>query len=183
VNRRPIPIEELILSSGEDTGPETRSYRDGSVGCRGGEVSAHTYLFEEGVWDVSGVTTTGTGPRETTGETRVVHWPGVWLVEQKLRGATDDDTEVETSIEATPLADDADHTTWTAFSSVLGKQTGHFVVIDDTILSVFECADDGPRGTEVLRQLDDETYESIGALFAGTKRVATWSLQLARRRQ
>lgn len=146
-------------------------------------MSVHTFLFEEGIWDVSGVAFDESGRRETEGEARIVHWPGVWLIESTLAGATDADVAVETSVEVTPLVEDADHTTWTAFSSALGKHEGHFVVVDDTILSIFGCSDDERRGTNVLRQIDEDTYENVGALFAGPRKVASWSLQLTRRRQ
>jgi hypothetical protein len=131
---------------------------------------------------VGGETIAEGGRRETTGEVRVVHWPGVWLIESKLAFAMGAGGEVETSVEVTPLADDADHTTWTAFSSVLGKHRGHFVVFDETILSSFESSEPERRGTDVLRRIDENTYESVGALFEGARRVASWALQMTRRR-
>ena len=144
-------------------------------------MTAHTFLFEEGVWEVSGQTIDEDGEvRESPGDARIVHWPGVWLIETKLTGV-DESESSESSLEVVPATDDTDHTSWTAFDSRTGKQHGHFVFVNDTILSIFECSEGAHRGTEVLRKLEDDVYESIGAHFDGDRKVASWTRRLTRR--
>lgn len=142
---------------------------------------AHTFLFEEGLWDVSGETVGADGDvRETTGEARIVHWPGVWLIEARTERSENEDAG-ETSVEVTPALEGRDHTTWTAFDSVLGKQHGHYAFLGDSILSVFVCGDGKQRGSEIVRRLDDDVYESMGALFEGDRKISSWTRRFTRR--
>jgi hypothetical protein len=140
----------------------------------------HTYLFRQGVWSADGCYRDNED-REfpVRGETRILHGDGKWLLEGKMCLFGDEEKSFSNSYEIEPFGEGRQYTSWISFNPAIGNMAGRFAVIDDTILSEFRSADDRFSGAEALRQINNQTYRSRGALFDGGRLISSWAVTLA----
>lgn len=141
----------------------------------------HTYLFEEGVWNASGVFIDETGKEfQVEGKSTISHEESIWKNRGFMRIHTDPPTEYQSSYEIEPFESGCDSTKWVAQNPDIGQLSGNFVVIGDSILSIYTSENDKLVGTEYLRQINENVYENRGTLMRGNVRISSWSVELKR---
>jgi len=141
----------------------------------------HTFLLDEWNWRASGIyidPRTRIYPVE--GDTRVFHQAGLWIIEATMRIVGDEGIEFTNRYEVTPLGEGADVTTWRSYNPALGRMEGCFVLVDDSVISLFETEDGRMRGGEYFRLIDDDLYWNRGTLTSGGTKVSSWSVELRR---
>lgn len=143
----------------------------------------HTFLFEEGIWAVSGEYAGQNGavvPVE--GSARITHSASVW---RNQGGMTlvqpSGNIEIRNDYEIAPFEAGRDFTAWRAENPSLGKLTGLFVVVDDSIISTISSEDGRVSGIEYLRQVNENHYKSRGFIFRGEEKLSSWAADLVRR--
>lgn len=143
----------------------------------------HTYLFEEGLWAVSGEYA-GHDARTTPmeGSARVIHKPGLWQSRGVMNlSSPEGNIEISTDYEIIPFEAGKDYTAWRADNPALGRLTGLFVVVDDSIISTIGSEDGRISGIEYLRKVSDDQYASRGFIFRGDELISSWAADLVRR--
>lgn len=108
------------------------------------------------------------------------HEPNRWLFEavQRLRG---DPARVQHNrYEIVPFTPGARSTHWIALNPAIGALRGRFVIVGDSILSVYASPTGRYRGFESLLRRDRARYIVRGSLLEEDKLVSTWALELTR---
>jgi hypothetical protein len=97
-----------------------------------------------------------------------------------LRRALDPRGAGERAYTILPLANGATATSFNGVNGVMGELRGAFVFFDDQILLTYTSDDGHFHGCESLRMLDEDRYETRGALFRDGGHVSSWSYTLQR---
>lgn len=143
----------------------------------------HTFLFEEGIWAVSGEYTGQNGivvPVE--GSARITHADRMWRNQGIMKLVQPGgNIEIRNDYEIAPFEEGRDYTAWRAENPSLGKLTGLFVVVDDSIISTISSEDGKVSGIEYLRQVSENHYKSRGFIFRGDEKLSSWAAELVRR--
>lgn len=142
----------------------------------------HTFLFQPARWEAEGTYTDGLGeilPAE--GFSLVLHAGNRWFIEGKMRVLGDVQTEIYNCYAVVPFPENSCCTTWDSRAHSLGRLSGRFVVVGDTFFSFFTSCDGSHNGSEWLRQVDADTYENRGVLFAGQRLLTAWAVTLHRK--
>lgn len=143
----------------------------------------HTFLFEEGLWAVSGEYTGRDGTSvPVEGSARITHEERVW----KNQGVMtliqpEGNIEMRNDYEIAPFAQGREHTAWRAENPSLGRLSGLFVVVDDSIISTIASEDGRISGIEYLRKVHDDLYMSRGFIFRADEKLSSWAAELVRR--
>ena len=140
----------------------------------------HTFLFDQKVWIATGVYFDSTDtPVPATGESKIIHQGGLWIVESTVRVFGDAPLEIKNRYEVIPFSDDTPFVAhWKSAHTTLGRLSGKFVIVDDTILSIYQSEESTHSGTEVLAKIEDGYYESRGCLFTRNNKVSSWAFEL-----
>ena len=140
----------------------------------------HTFLFDQKVWTATGVYfDSANTPVPAAGESKIIHQGGLWIVESTVRVFGDAPLEIKNSYEVIPFSDDTPFVAhWKSVHTTLGRLSGKFVIIDETILSIYQSEDGIHSGTEVLAKIEDGYYESRGCLFKGNNKISSWAFEL-----
>lgn len=142
----------------------------------------HSYLFEEATWITSGFYIGESGKKvRAEGRSIITHQPNLWLVQGIMTIYTESPSELGITYQVRPFGEVCDTTPWSSMNNALGRIDGQFVVVDDSILSVFQAPGGKHRGTEYLRYLEVDRYLSRGALFRGHKKASSWMMELSRK--
>lgn len=142
----------------------------------------HTYLFKEATWQVIGQYSDKNGITiEVDGESIIIHESALWLNKSVMRLHTEKGMEFENVYRISPFKGSADTTSWTSMNNVLGRIKGQFVVVNDSIISLFQASDGIHKGTEYLLKMGDDRYLCRGALFKGIKRLSSWAVEIRRK--
>lgn len=143
----------------------------------------HTFLFEEGTWAVSGEYAGQNGavvPVE--GSARITHSTLLWRNQGVMTLVQPGgNIEIRNDYEIAPFEEGRDFTAWRAENPSLGKLTGLFVVVDDSIISTISSEDGQVSGIEYLRKVSDDHYMSRGFIFRGEEKLSSWAADLVRR--
>lgn len=116
------------------------------------------------------------------GETRVAHHADMWLNEGRMTLRMDGKTvEIENLYRIVPFAEGSDFTSWESVNPALGTLRGHFIIIDEAILSSCTSTDARYTGMEFLLQESSDRYINRGTLFSSGGRISSWSLILSRK--
>ena len=141
----------------------------------------HTFLFAEGEWTARGLYWNEKHQSAAVeGSTKVWHLQDKWLIKGTLRVLANDIQEFTTEYEVEPFAPGTDSTNWIAHNRMLGKFIGSFIIIEDSIVSLYRSRDCPCFGSEYLPKLSDDTYKVLGTLFCDDKRISSWSVRLTR---
>lgn len=139
----------------------------------------HTYLFQEGLWTAKGVYIDEKGhDTPVEGEAEISHVDEIWVNEAWMKILGDDPLEFQNRYEIIPFASGKDFTSWTSSSPTLGFFLGRFIVVDDSILSVYRSKDGEYSGTEYLRKIDEVLYLNRGAFMDNDKKLSSWAVEL-----
>ncbi|WP_174408431.1 hypothetical protein [Desulfovibrio psychrotolerans] len=139
----------------------------------------HTYLVMPGVWSAKGNFTDGNGTQHAvSGTSTITHDRGIWYNRAAMLIHTVPPSDMECVYEIAPMMPGSNHTTWTAETLPMGRMSGNFAMVGNTILA---CAYT-PQGTsmETMRQIDADTYENRGALFMDGILISAWETVLHR---
>ncbi len=138
----------------------------------------HTFLMEEGYWMATGEYFDQFGNAvPVEGSARVIHGKELWksLGVMRLNGQ-----EIENNYDIRPFEEGKDYTGWTS-SNPLGKLTGLFVIVDDSIISTISSEDGQISGIEYLVKVSDYHYRSRGFIFKNGEKVSSWAAELVRK--
>jgi hypothetical protein len=142
----------------------------------------HTYLFEPGVWISKGTFWREDGePIVAQGRTEIAHRADCWLLSGTMKVLGSPPVEFMSAYSITPPGRDGACMKWVAENATLGKLSGTFSVVGDSILSVYACAASGYHGCDYLGQVDSNRYQLTGILLLKERRLSSWQLALTRR--
>ena len=141
----------------------------------------HTFLFEPAVWGAEGTFFDAAGQAvPLVGETRVTHTEKGWRNEGRVRVLTNPPLIIENRYNIIPFTPGRDTTSWVSVNPALGQLSGRFILVGESILSLFESKAGEHKGGEVLIKESDESYRGRGALLARGGKVSSWLLTLTR---
>ncbi len=145
-------------------------------------IADHAFLFEEGLWGARGYYIDSIGvPYPVEGESRITHEGDCWINDSWMRIPADPPVEYRNRYVITPFEEGTDCTAWISNNPALGRLRGMFVLVDDTILSVYGTEDGRLRGSEALFRVSSILYRGRGCLMEGEKKISSWSVELKRR--
>ena len=141
----------------------------------------HAYLFKPGLWRAEGENFDENGyAYPVEGESRITHRNALWYNESEMKILGNENIAFSNYYEITPFHEDRDVTPWTSANDTLGKLSGQFILVGDTILSLFRSENAEYTGTEYLLRISDIVYRNWGALFSGRDKLSSWMMRLNR---
>jgi hypothetical protein len=141
----------------------------------------HTFIFEEGLWRAEGlyVDSTSTALR-AEGTITITHGEELWINEGSMKLLLAQPVEFQNRYEIIPFEEDGDYTTWKSLNPVIGTLLGKIVLVDDSLISVYESQDGHYTGSEYLLQVSEGVYRNRGFAFRDDKRISSWAVELTR---
>jgi len=140
------------------------------------------FLFEENIWSATGVYIDDQGRyHPVAGETKITHTEGLWINDSRITLQGDHEVEYKTRYEIVPLERGQERTSWISENPALGKMLGSFIIVDDSIISIFASEDSAFQGTEYWRLIDDDLYSNRGCLLRGDKKISSWAVELRKK--
>lgn len=141
----------------------------------------HTFLYEPGVWTLSGMFWSADAQGiAVEGRTEISHGRDSWMLAGRMRVLASPPVEFVNVYTIEMPGRDALESRWASENSTLGKLKGVYTIIGPSIVSLYRSEQGGYYGTEHLRQLTPDQYEADGALFMGDRRLSSWHVTLAR---
>jgi len=141
----------------------------------------HPFLFAEGLWIARGYYIDAIGVLyPVDGESRIVHEGDAWINDSRMRLPANPPVEYRNRYVIVPFEEGTDCTSWVSENPALGRLRGTFILVDDTILSVYGTEDGRLRGTEALVRVSSILYRGRGCLMEGEKKVSSWAVELKR---
>ncbi|MDF9408398.1 MAG: hypothetical protein A4E52_01309 [Pelotomaculum sp. PtaB.Bin013] len=139
----------------------------------------HTYLFLEGIWLAKGIYYDENGnPSNVEGQSEITHLNDLWLNNSYMTLSGEDPVELRNDYEIVPF--EKDFTSWKSFNPGLGTLLGRFVVIDDSIISLFSTEKGDLFGSEFLTKINDSEYIGKGVLYNAAGKISSWSIRLVK---
>lgn len=144
----------------------------------------HTFLFEEGVWRITGNYSDGRGHIVSIkGESKLYHVTynvafftnEDWMVLEPENGSP---VEIKNKYMIKPFEKNRDYTSWTMDNLIMGKLFGKLVIVGDSVISTFSSSDGIYSGSEILIMVDEKTYRNKGCLFRGDRKISSWWVDL-----
>jgi hypothetical protein len=139
----------------------------------------HTFLLREGFWvaegeyyDENGNVYSAIGQSETT------HQQDVWIDERIVKVFFDEPVAIASRFEIEPFGTGMTTTGWKSGNRILGNLKGRFVIVADSILSLFRSEDGRYSGTEWLQIVGEGTYRSRRVLLDGDRVMSSWVMEL-----
>jgi hypothetical protein len=143
--------------------------------------NVHTYLFKPGLWRADGEYFDAAGSSyPVEGESCITHAKEMWINESRMRIVGNEKTAFGNDYRITPFCEDRDFTVWHCDSDVLGKLSGRFVHVGDSILSLYRSDDSQYAGTEYWLRISGILYRNRGTLFHGNDKLSSWMIRLNR---
>jgi hypothetical protein len=140
------------------------------------------FLFEENIWIAKGVYMDDQGRyHPVEGETKITHTDGLWINDSFMTLQGDKAVAYKTRYEIVPMERGRELTSWVSENPALGKMLGKFIIVDDSIISIFTSEDGSLQGTECLRLIDDDLYSNRGCLLRGDKKISSWAVELRKK--
>jgi hypothetical protein len=139
----------------------------------------HPFLFEENTWIATGVYVDDQGRyHPVAGEAKITHRKDLWINDSFITLQEDKGAVYKTRYEVVPMERNKELTSWSSENQALGKMAGKFIIVDDSIISMFSSVDGAIQGTEYLRIIDEDLYSSRGCLIRGGRKLSSWALEL-----
>lgn len=134
----------------------------------------HTYVLRPGKWQISGSTVDVAGNANIAiGYAVVTHEGAHWTIEEHIN-------ELGTRYDIPTVPAIAPAAPFKGTSGVAGAIKGGFAFFEDVILASWRSDNDKYTSVESFRMLDDDRYETRGALFLNGGHVSSWSYMLTR---
>ncbi|MFP5245162.1 MAG: hypothetical protein ACLGH0_00615 [Thermoanaerobaculia bacterium] len=135
-------------------------------------MTKHRFLLQEGRWRISGSTIDVAGNANIAIGIAVLTRSGeLWILEEQVN-------ELQNRYTILPLENGASATSFNGVNGILGALKGAYVFFDDLILCTYTSDDGHYHGCEASRALEDDRYETRGALFRDGGHVSSWSYVL-----
>lgn len=143
----------------------------------------HTYLVEAGSWNVSGMLFShdGVQPIIIEGVSQIVQQEKVWILDNKMRIKGQDKVSIQHRYAVAPMKYGQVSVAWLSNNEKLGRLTGRFSFVEDTILSFFHSDDKTHFGSESFTQENEASYINRGVLYSSDQLASSWALKLTRR--
>jgi len=139
----------------------------------------HTFLIEPGHWLARGEFMTGSAEaRAVEGEARIEHHRRIWHNAAVMTVHTEPPLEFRDLCEIVPFPRGSIWTSWSSSNPVLGPLAGRFVLVGDTILSLFQSLDGACQGCGSMVFENPVTYRCRGTVLRGGLPLARWSVVL-----
>jgi hypothetical protein len=97
-----------------------------------------------------------------------------------MRIRTDPPVEIRNVYVIDPFEGNRELSRWTSQNPALGVLLGRFVLVGDSILSVYRSEAGEWAGMEYLKQDGEPLYRNRGALMRGDAKVSSWVVRLER---
>jgi hypothetical protein len=141
----------------------------------------HTFFVQEGSWAASGrLLDEKESEIPIVGSASITHYDERWVNRSTMRLLTDPPMELANEYEIRPLAPGNASTPWSSFNPSLGRMSGFFTLLGDSILSTYRSEDGAYSGAECLLQEDADTYRVWGVLFKEGEKLSSWEAVLKR---
>jgi hypothetical protein len=141
----------------------------------------HTYLFETGHWKAIGTYFDENGyPLGVVGESSLEITDKVWTLKRYMELQLHEPVKIFNKYYIKPFEDQKDYTTWISENPALGKLKGHFTIVNDSILSLYQSENGKYSGSEVLLYIDEDHYQNWGAAFEEKRKMSSWEVMLER---
>jgi len=139
----------------------------------------HTYLFSEGIWIAKGIYyDENSNPFNVEGQSEITHLKDLWLNNSCMTLSGENPVELRNYYEIVPFA--KDFTSWKSVNPGLGTLLGRFVVVEDSIISLFSTEKGDYFGSEFLTKIDESEYIGKGVLYNAAGKISSWSIHLVR---
>ncbi len=134
----------------------------------------HTLFVREGRWRISGSVVDVAGNANIAiGLAVVTHSGDLWILEEQVN-------ELQNRHTILPLANGAAATAFSGVNGVMGELKGALAFFEDLILLTYTSTDGHFHCCEALRLMEENRYETRGALFRDGGHVSSWSYVLER---
>lgn len=144
-------------------------------------MSGHSYILQEGKWLASGSLYDPHGnPAPIEGHSLTLHKEDVWLNESEMRMEGPKPVTFNTTYEIEPMSVGMESTIWETQHATLGLLVGTLVIIEDALIMSYSAEGGHYSGTEILRQIDEDHYQSWGVLWQGDQKISSWQAALER---
>lgn len=141
----------------------------------------HTYIFEEGNWKASGLYYDHEANQvKVFGETTIKHRKDEWVLDGFMELKLETPIRFFNKYSILPMPIGKDYTKWTSENPALGKLIGKFMIVGDTILSVYISENGIYSGSESLFRIDENKYLNRGFAFNGENKLSSWEVTLER---
>lgn len=142
---------------------------------------AHTFLLQEGDWSASGMYYDHRGyATPITGQACICHEEERWLNRSTMQLETDHPVSFENIYDIEPLEQGLEATIWETQHASLGLMMGTLVIVDDALIMSYSAEGGHYTGSETLRRIDDDHYQSWGVLWQGDQKISSWTARLER---
>lgn len=144
-------------------------------------MSQHTFLLQAGHWQATGTFYDHRGraiPIQGTAD--VSHEEERWLNHSQMQLLTQPPLSFTTLYDIEPMEANMESTIWETQHASLGLMMGTLVVIEDCIIMSYAAEGGNYTGTETIRKIDEQTYQSWGVLWLGDQKVSSWTAKLER---
>ncbi len=141
----------------------------------------HTYLFEEGKWTASGnYFDSENNDLEVKGESNIKHEKEQWHLHSFMELQDVAKTRIQSTYVISAMSRDAEYSFWESDNPDLGKLLGRFMIVGDSIMSMYQSESRLYSGTEVLTKINDKKYLAKGFAFYGDEKLSSWEVFLER---
>lgn len=141
----------------------------------------HTFLFESGAWKATGTLVDARGEHSRIrGSSRIRLDGPEWGIEGVLELSGASRLSYCNDYTVAPGRSGGEQARWEATNSRLGRFSGSFMVVGESILSTGESDDGRYVVSEWLLQVDSDRYVNRGVLLCGGERLESWAMELER---
>lgn len=141
----------------------------------------HTYLLKEGTWEANGKYTDHLDREfEVLSESKILHLEDHWVLEGYMELLVEDSEKLLNAYNITPIKKGEDQVAWTVKNPSLGTLSGKFLIVGDTIMSVYNSEDGTYSGFEVLTYQSPDEYLQKGYSMYDGKKLSSWEAKLKR---
>ena len=139
----------------------------------------HTYLFEEGTWSAHGnYFDAENNDMEVKGESRIKHEKDQWHINSFMELQDAAKTRIKSTYVISAMSSSDEYSFWESDNPDLGKLLGRFMIVGDSIMSMYQSESRLYSGTEVLTKISDRKYLSKGFAFYGDEKLSSWEVTL-----
>lgn len=144
-------------------------------------VQAHTFLTQPGYWLAEGTFYDPRGQAlPITGSATVTHDEAHWLNHSEMTLQASPPVSFRNRYEIEPMEQGLEATIWETEHETLGLLIGTLVQIEDALILSYTAKGGHYSGTETLRQIDADHYQSWGVLWQGDQKISSWQARLTR---
>ncbi|MEZ0372629.1 MAG: hypothetical protein ACAI44_26295, partial [Candidatus Sericytochromatia bacterium] len=141
----------------------------------------HTFLLKEGQWRATGTYYDHKGQATAiSGHASISHQEDGWINRSAMKLEAEPPVAFENVYEIEPLDAGMETTIWETEHAMLGLMMGTLVVVEDALIMSYAAEGGNYTGTETLRRIDADHYQSWGVLWQGDQKISSWSANLER---